>query len=216
MRQQPERFKLGSIPNPALLSVNFIHLYFEVHMVQLDRKEIVDFLNEKADVITNFVQAQEELSNVENVWFSVEEIKHPNEDSRLQAYCYIEFNEFNQSYSSKNMQWVFRNLGIWIFSLPDDMGKNLLRFAVTSIVAQPVVVRRNYDVLVAESAIRLLEDEDYKETFGYTITDPYLIDENFEKYVSETSAEISKEQGYSDLLYGGEFDADLSPSYGVF
>ena len=173
-------------------------------MVQLDRKEIVDFLNEKADVITNFVQAQEELSNVENVWFSVEEIKHPNEDSRLQAYCYIEFNEFNQSYSSKNMQWVFRNLGIWIFSLPDDMGKNLLRFAVTSILSQPVVVRRNYDVLVAESAIRAIQENGN------------VIGEDFEDKIGWAAEELSKEEGYSDLLQGGEFDADLSPSYGVF
>lgn len=199
MRQQPERFKLGSIPNPALLSVNFIHLYFEVHMVQLDRKEIVDFLNEKADVITNFVQAQEELSNVENVWFSVEEIKHPNKDSRLQAYCYIEFNEFMQSYSINNLKWTFGYLGLKLFTSPDDMGKNLLRFAVTSILSQPVVVRRNYDVLVAESAIRLIEDNGN------------VIEEDFEDKVGWAAEALSEEQCYSDVIHGCDFSTDLSP-----
>lgn len=174
-------------------------------MVQLDRKEIVDFLNEKADVITNFVQAQEELSNVENVWFSAEEVKVPNkEETRLQLYCYIEFNEFIQSYSEDSLQWALGYLGLKIFKYPDDMGKNLLRFAVMDIVAQPIVVRRNYDVLVAEAAIRAIQENGN------------VIGEDFEDKIGWAAEELSKEEGYSDLLQGGEFDADLSPSYGVF
>lgn len=169
-------------------------------MVMLGKAEIVDFLNEKADTITNFVQAQEELSNVENVRFSVE-------GEFGSAFCYIQFNEFIHSYNKNQLQWVFRNLGIELFMAPESAGVNELQFCVESFHAQPVVVRRNYDVLVAEGAIRLIE-----ERATHTRNACYEIDEDFEGHTAQTVIEMSKDECNSDIIHGCEFDADLSPS----
>lgn len=161
-------------------------------MVEGNRKEIVDFLNEKADTITNFVQAQEELSNVENVRFSVEGDNY--------AFCYIRFNEFAQSYSTGNLKWVMQNMGIDIVARPERTGSHTLQFPIVAFYAQPVVVRRNYDVLLAEGAISTIESRGNE------------IDEFFEVNALGACENISKEQCYSDLLHGCEFDTDLSPS----
>lgn len=166
-------------------------------MVEGNRKEIVDFLNEKADTITNFVQAQEELSNVENVRFSVEGDNY--------AFCYIQFNEFAQSYSTGNLKWVMRNMGIDIVARPERTGSHTLQFPIVAFYAQPVVVRRNYDVLLAESVLQLIE-----ERFKVVQEVAYEIDEEFAVNTVDWCAEVAKDQCYSDMIHGCEFDADLT------
>lgn len=191
VEEQPERFKRGSIPCPALLSVFYLLIFTEVNMVQCEKKEIVDFLNKKADTITNFVQAQEELSNVENIWFNIEE---------EQAYCYVKLNEEYDSFGLQPLIDTLCQLGLYCYLL-QSVPNHTLKLRVGGFYSSHVVVRRNYQVVCVEAAVKSLED-------SYSSKDGACID-----YIDECLGDIAEAQCGEDIIYGGEMSRDVSPSH---
>ncbi len=163
-------------------------------MVQVDRKEVCDFLNEKADTITLFVQKHEGLENVENVRFSVE-----GEDT----YCYIKLNNEFDTFGLQPLIDTLDKLGAACYFL-QTIPNNELKLRVRGFYSTHVVVRRNYQVSIVEAAVKSLED-------SYSSKDGACIDD-----IDECAGDIAETQCGEDIIYGGEMSRDVSPSHEIF
>ena len=117
-------------------------------MVQVDRKEVCDFLNEKADTITLFVQKHEGLENVENVSFMAQGTK---------AYCYITLTSSGRTFRPKTLSDVLHKLGIVIWEEMHEEEEGYM-FEILFFEAVNVTVWRSYTVTKAEAALRCIDD----------------------------------------------------------
>ena len=168
-------------------------------MVQVDRKEVCDFLNEKADTITLFVQKHEGLENVENVSFMAQGTK---------AYCTLKWKTSNgrtRFVPYITFRDVFRKLGIELHR--DDVNHDdidLTTYEVLFFEARSVTVWRVYPVTKAEAALRCLPPMFASNSRG-EIDEEWLIAENIE----QQSICIADEEHQSDQEHGCEYDWDI-------
>lgn len=165
-------------------------------MLQVDRKEVCDFLNEKADTITLFVQKHEGLENVENVSFMAQGTK---------AYCTLKWKASNgrtRFVPYITFRDVFRKLGIELHR--DDVNHDdidLTTYEVLFFEARSVTVWRSYTVTKAEAALRCLPPSLLPE-FNSEIDDEWLINDNIEQQMRC----ITDEEHEADQVWGCEYD----------
>lgn len=167
-------------------------------MVQVDRKEVCDFLNEKADTITLFVQKHEGLENVENVSFMAQGTK---------AYCTLKWK--GSAAGLTGMQFrtfrdAFRKLGVELHYDDTSQDEDLLMYEVVFFEARSVTVWRSYTVTKVEAALRCLPPMFASNSRG-EIDEEWLIAENIE----QQSICIADEEHQSDQEHGCEYDWDI-------
>lgn len=167
-------------------------------MVQVDRKEVCDFLNEKADTITLFVQKHEGLENVENVSFMAQGTK---------AYCTLKWK--GSAAGLTGMQFrtfrdAFRKLGVELHYDDTSQDEDLLMYEVVFFEARSVTVWRSYTVTKVEAALRCLPPMFASNPRG-EIDDEWLIVENIE----QQSICIADEEHQEDQEHGCEYIWDV-------
>lgn len=167
-------------------------------MVQVDRKEVCDFLNEKADTITLFVQKHKGLENVENVSFIAQGTK---------AYCTLKWDGSTAGLSPmifSVLRDVFRKLGVELHDDDTSQDVDLLMYEVLFFEARSVTVWRVYPVTKVEAALRCLPPT-FSMNPRIEIDEEWLIAENIE----QQSICIADEEHQSDQEHGCEYDWDI-------
>lgn len=163
-------------------------------MVQVDRKEVCDFLNEKADTITLFVQ-KHGYQKIENVSFMAQGTK---------AYCMLKIEGFPEKlpfWLFKELRDIFRKLGVELHDDDTSQDEDLLMYEVLFFEARSVTVWRSYTVTKAEAALRCLPPMFASNPRG-EIDDEWLIAENIE----QQSICIADEEHQEDQEHGYEYD----------
>lgn len=167
-------------------------------MVQVDRKEVCDFLNEKADTITLFVQKHKGLENVENVSFIAQGTK---------AYCTLKWNGSAAGLPPMMfsvLRDVFRKLGVELHDDDTSQDVDLLMYEVLFFEARSVTVWRSYTVTKAEAALRCLPPM-FLSNPRAAIDDEWHINENIEVQVMS----IADEEHCDDQIYGCEYESSV-------
>ena len=167
-------------------------------MIQVDRKEVCDFLNEKADTITLFVQKHEGLENVENVSFMAQGTK---------AYCTLKWSGTSAGIRIlrfRELRDIFRKLGIELNDDDTSQDGELRMYEVLFFEAREVTVWRSYTVTKAEAALRCLPPTFSMNPRG-EIDEEWLIAENIE----QQSICIADEEHQEDQEHGCEYDWDI-------
>lgn len=164
-------------------------------MVQVERKEVCDFLNERADTITLFVQKHEGLENVENVSFMAQGTK---------AYCTLKWKGSPAGLTGiqfRTFRDVFRKLGVELHYDDTSQDEDLLMYEVLFFEAVNVTVWRAYTVTKAEAALRCLPPSLLPE-FNSEIDDEWLSNDNIELQMRC----ITDEEHEADQVWGCEYD----------
>lgn len=120
-------------------------------MIQVDRKEVCDFLNEKADTITLFVQ-KHGFENISNVCFMAQGTK---------AYCTLKWNGTSAGLrilQFRELRDIFRKLGVELNDDDTSQDGDLRMYEVLFFEARSVTVWRSYTVTKVEAALRCIED----------------------------------------------------------
>lgn len=151
-------------------------------MVQVDRKDVCDFLNEKADTITLFMQKHEGLENIGNVSFMAQGTK---------AYCYVILSGNQRTFRPKTLSDVLLKLGVVIWEEMHEEDEGYM-FEILFFEARSVTVWRSYTVSKAEAALRCIDD------LGEVTDDKYDI-------VLRMRC-IADEEHQSDQEHGCEYD----------
>lgn len=134
-----------------------MHLHFYLFyrkgysMVTVDRKEVCDFLNEKADTITLFVQ-KHGFENISNVCFMAQGTK---------AYCTLKWNGTSAGLrilQFRELRDIFRKLGVELNDDDTSQDGDLRMYEVLFFEARSVTVWRSYTVTKAEAALRCIDD----------------------------------------------------------
>lgn len=167
-------------------------------MVQVERKEVCDFLNEKADTITLFVQKHEGLENVENVSFMAQGTK---------AYCTLKWNGSAAGLTGiqfRTLRDAFRKLGVELHYDDKSQDVDWLTYEVLFFEARSVTVWRSYTVTKAEAALRCLPPT-FSMNPRIEIDEEWLIAENIE----QQSICIADEEHQLDQEHGCEYDWNI-------
>lgn len=163
-------------------------------MVQVDRKEVCDFLNEKADTITLFVQ-KHGFENISNVCFMAQGTK---------AYCTLKWNGTSAGLrilQFRELRDIFRKLGVELNDDDISQDGDLRMYEVLFFEARSVTVWRSYTVTKVEAALRCLPPSLLPE-FNSEIDDEWLSNDNIE----QQSICIADEEHQEDQEHGCEYD----------
>lgn len=166
-------------------------------MVAVERKEVCDFLNEKADAITLFVQ-KHGYQKIENVSFIAQGAK---------AYCMLKIEGFPEKlpfWLFKELRDIFRKLGVELYDDDTSQDVDLLMYGVLFFEARVITVWRSYTVTKAEAALRCLPPTFSMNQRG-EIDDEWLVDEN----IKQQSICIADEEHQADQEHGCEYIWDV-------